>query len=454
MGIIRACRHPFLCSAALCAAVCSASADAFAADLILQKVPALTVEQAPQYPQNLARVELGARLETTPASTQANALLASDPVAGFPLENGNIALLLSLPKIENVESLGFYNSGAQGNVTVFVSSAKLPADSPQWKKIGQQDLSDGSFLSKLGPSEAKYVRLVFNATQPGRISSLGVYSPSALSDFTMPRPRRPLTNDGVASVAYNVTDLHAKSRALYVSSGADLKAANNMIDDQPATSYDFSADDAAPTVIIDLGRPLPLRRVTAIFSPRPGKVNFYLLNALPSLGHDAHAPEASPAPNGAVIEGTPAADAPQVLRIDDSALAALKNVAAADDNGSGRVAVDFPEATGRYLMVQWSPSVAVGKFAVFEVAAFGGPNAGLLIASNNHVWRNGRGTSDFKNVRSRDGKDFSKDMSKDLSKESPAEGPAEAQPPGEGPPPGLPQPPPFVFIPQIIPTSP
>lgn len=34
------------------------------ADLVLQKVPPLTVAQAPNYPQNLARFDLGAQIES------------------------------------------------------------------------------------------------------------------------------------------------------------------------------------------------------------------------------------------------------------------------------------------------------------------------------------------------------------------------------------------------------
>src|SRR5207247_9626840 len=40
-------------------------------------------------------------------------------------------------------------------------------------------------------------------------------------------------------ISYNLTDFHAKSRALYVSSGNDLIQANNMIDGQPTSAYTF-----------------------------------------------------------------------------------------------------------------------------------------------------------------------------------------------------------------------
>lgn len=425
------------------------AASAFAADLTLQKVPPLTVEQAPQYPQNLARIDLGTQIVTLPASSSnaERALLSSDPTTGFALKSGTTTLLVSLPKIENVETLSFLNSGARGAVSIATSSAKLAADSPQWKSAGQQDVSGDDFSMKVGPGEAKYVRLTFNVTEPGKISGLGVYSTPGVSDFTMPRSRQ-TPGKGYSFASYNVADLHTKTRALYVSSGDDLKSANNMIDDQVGTSYTFAANDTAPATIIDLGRTMPLRRITALFSKRSGTVQFYVLNAIPTNGADTTV-EVNPTSNSPVIEGTPSENAPATLRLDDSALAGLTSVATANDGSSGRVAVDFPETSGRYILVRWVPGAEEANFSVAEIAAFGS-NAGsesTLVAANTSATRSHARTavdeSDSKTVRD----------AKDVSKDIPAEGPNEDVP-AEGPPPGLPQPPPFVFVPEILPTSP
>ena len=142
------------------------------------------------------------------------------------------------------------------------------------------------------------------------------------------------------------------------------------------------------------------------------------------------------APNpSAVIAGSPAENAPSTLRLDDGMLAGLKSVGSAADDGSGRVAIDFSETNGRYVMVRWS-GVSEGNFTVAEIAAYGRGTESTLLAANR---RDGKDSKDFKEAR-----DF---------KDVPAEGPAEEQPPAEGPPPGLPQPPPFVFIPEVVPTS-
>jgi hypothetical protein len=407
-----------------------------AAELVLEKVPALTVEQAPAYPENLARYHFGAQVEAAPksnpiASLQLSsksddtnraeaALLCDDPTVGYALPSGSSTLLISLSKIENIDNLSFLNNGAKGNLTIATSSAKLPADSPQWHKLPEQELTSDIVKAKIGPSEAKYIRLTFNVTEPGRIAGLGVYSTPGLSALTMSRSRNVNIQEksgGFTLISNNVTDMHTKARALYVSSGDDLKQANNMIDGQPATSYTFAATDASPTAIVDLGRTMSLRRISAIYSPRQGSIDFFVLQSLPGADSET--------------------GAPKTIRFDDSALANLKPVGSIVDVGTGRAAIDFPEKTGRYIMLKWNPATQQdSSFSVAEVAAFSGKQPAKMLARN--LPNMTLGQVDAKDIPS-EGKDF-----KD-AKEIPEEGP-----PAEGPPLPLPPPPPFTFVPEVI----
>jgi hypothetical protein len=398
------------------------------AEMVLQKVPPLTVEQAPSYPQNLARIDLGAQIETDPKAEVSTSFLLGDPASAYPLKQGITTLLISLGKIENIDSIAFLNNEANGSLAIATASGRLPANSPQWHAAGEQELSTGLITAKIGPTEAKYVRLIFNVRAPGRIGALGVYSASAVADFTMPRSRKVVaTNgaDGMAKTSYNLADLHTKARAIFVSSGDDFRVANNMIDGQPGTAYAFAANDPAPAAIIDLGRSVPVNRISTFSTPGSAVVKFYVLGALPAnnIGDPASA-----------------------LRIDPETLAAFKIVRTGSDDGSGRVAVNFKETTGRYVMLVWAPSTQNANFSVAEVAVFGPASSARLLAANTSS-NNASDTSDHKNVR-----DF-KDT-KDFSKEIPGEGPAEEQAPAEGPAPELPRPPPFVFIPRVTPTSP
>ncbi len=396
------------------------------ADLVLQRVPPLTVAQAPNYPQNLARFDLGAQIESDVEADASSSVpfLSGDPASVYALRTGTSRLLISLAKIENIDSVAFLNREAKGTVKIALSSAKLSPDSPQWHDAGQEELSSGLISARIGPAEAKYVRLTFDVRIPGRIGNLGIYSAAAVSDFTMPRARN-ISAEALAKANYNLADLHAKARTIFVSSGDDLRLAHNMIDGQPGTSYTFAANDAAPAAIIDLGRSVPVNRISTFSTPGSAVVRFYVLDALPAndIGDPASA-----------------------LRIDPQTLAAFKIVRTDSDDGSGRVAVNFEETTGRYVLLAWTPTTQGANFSVAEVAVFGPASNARLLAGNTSG-NNASATSDDKRVH-----DF-KDT-KDFSKEIPGEGPAEEQAPGEGPAPELPRPPPFVFIPKIVPTSP
>ena len=430
------------CTSAACLFLGSLSLSA--SDLVLQKVPALTVEQAPAYPENLARHVLGAKIEIANAPATSSlaaapeaALLSEDPTSGYTLATGETTLLVSLPKIENIDSISFMNSAAKGEITIATSSAKLSADSPQWHVVSKEALAGNTIKAKIGPSEAKYVRLTFKVQDAGRIAAFGVFSSPTVSDFTMPRQRQfasanqPLT---FGMINYNVSNVHTKARALYVSSGTEMKQANSMIDDQPATFFSFAAGDTAPTAVIDLGKACTVNRVSAIYSANKGNMEVYVLPAVPGS------------------ENTAAAALPASVKVTEKMLAGMKPVGSVTDDGSqGKASIDFPAATGRYVMLRWNPAVQQDTaFTVAEVAAFGGSTENSTVASNKRTHND---TSDGKTVA--DTKDMAdtKEMV-DSPAEGPANSPAEEAPPGEGPPPSLPQPPPFTFIPQVLPNSP
>ena len=228
-----------------------------------------------------------------------------------------------------------------------------------------------------------------------------------------------------ALINYNVRDARTKARALYVSSANDLKLASNMIDDQVATSFGFSAEDKFPTAVIDLGKVCTVRRLSAIYSARPGSINFYVMQSLPGTDFDNSA---------------------RTVKLDGNALASSKRVGSVIDDGTqGRASIDFPATSGRYVMLRWIPAAhADTSFTVAEVAAFGA-GGGSLLASNVKFSSN-RTTSE--RTIAEDSKDLA-DISD--SKDIPEEGPVTS--PSEGPPPRLPEPPPFTFIPQLVPVS-
>jgi len=425
-----------------CSLFLSQAAGLLAAELVLQKVPPVTIEQSAAYPQDVANYCLVAQVETVPqndpiAGLQLSsksehdnvaeaALLCGDPTAGYPLSNGSTTLLVSLAKIENFDSIAFRNNGAKGDVLIATANAKLPADSPQWNKVIQQDLTPDVVKIKIGPSEAKYVKLTFSVIETGRIAGLGIYSIPAVSDVTIPRSRKMVQDksESLALISYNLSNVHSRARALYVSSGEDLKQANNMIDEQPGTSYRFAPNDTTPAAIIDLGEVTKLRRISTLYSPAKSTVDFYVLQTLPG-------------------EATSTAEnAPKTLRVSEKILAEVKPIGSVVDDGTGRAAIDFPVTKGRYIMLKWSPAAQQDTaLSVAEIAAFGSnetQSTNLTLANASLAGADGKVVSDAKDVIM-DVKDFKECCN-------------EPEPPAEGPPPPpLPEPPSFVSVPFISP---
>ena len=444
-----------LCRASLVvtSVLLGSSQGLFAAEIVLQKVPPLTVEQAPAYPENLARHHLGARLEAASNSSKSedgkpveSPLLSGDPTASYELSTGTTTLLVALPKIENVGSISFVNKGTKGSVAIATSNAKLPADSPQWRNAVTEELSTDGLQAKVGPSEAKYVRMTFNVTEPGSIAGFGIYAYPQVSDFTAPRTRTG-SRDKSGSfglVSYSYTDMHAKARALYVSSGSDLKQANNMIDDQTATTYTFAAEDGSPTTVIDLGKAVSLRRLSAVYSPRAGNMAFFVLQSLPAGSGEA----AQGNPAGTESDPVPTPDtAPQTITLNDANLKAVGS--AADDGSQGRASIEFPAVSGRYVLVRWTPAAQPdGSFALAEIAAFGsGSQGNTLLAANTESSAGGQEeTDDY--AEGSDGKTMLDGKTMTDYKDMPGEGPQNPNPP-----PTLPQTPPFTFVPIIVPNS-
>src|SRR5437763_13551562 len=70
--------------------------------------------------------------------------------------------------------------------------------------------------------------------------------PSAIETVSTTSKSKLSPQASFALMNYNV---RSTARALYVSSGGDLSLANNMIDNQAATSFGFSPADNSPMTI-------------------------------------------------------------------------------------------------------------------------------------------------------------------------------------------------------------
>ena len=156
---------------------CLSRIGAVSCGIVLATVLHLSAQQTALSTRNIARLDLGARVDDKIAEA---ALISNHPTIGYSLSDGPTELVLSLSKIENIDVVSFVNNGATGTVTISTSNSKLAVASSQWHQIAKQDMTAKMTKVKLGPAEAKYVKFSFDVTKSGRISDLAVYPTATL----------------------------------------------------------------------------------------------------------------------------------------------------------------------------------------------------------------------------------------------------------------------------------
>ena len=308
--------------------------------------------------RNLARLAAGARLEVQapgkPAlaedSVASNALLRDDDPLGYELRGGSTSLLVTLPKVEVLNRFNFLNLTASGQVTVAISSSKLPLDSPRWRAIQTQDFSgDNNVVTcDLGSVEAKYVRVSFAVPAEGRIDTFGLYGQRTLGDTFGARglaAKSAASDDRYVMVNYAADS--PRAGVVVISPGEDIGQAQQMADGDVGTSYEFKASDPAPLAVIDLGATRSLTRVGATFKAGPGRLAIYLVKD--PERRDGSAAAEGKKPGIRKIEDVITTDFP-------GDLAPVLAVDTGTQPGLNRVGANVDGQSGRYLVMMFHPA--------------------------------------------------------------------------------------------------
>ena len=335
------------------------------------------------YSKNLARHHMGASLSLTGQASNgavllslddvdqnrsADSLLVEDPTIGFPLQAGESSVVIQLPEIEILQSLAFANEGGAGRVSVSTAITRNAVEEGRWQdaSFAAFDEEKRSVSVELSGIDAKYVRITWNTSAPGRIHNFGIFGEPRADEFEIKKVGGEHVafdnQDLVASVDYNLLSVYSGSRIAYVSSGTGDATA--LVDGDSSTSYSFNSSDEFPTVVVELGSDVPVSRATALYDQKAAKLAVYALGNLP--------------------EST---DWVGRTSFEEDVLEDFTPVGlAADNDAIGRLAVDFAAATSRFVVFQFAPASPEGEdFSVVDLAAFSdevGP--GHLVARS--VW--------------------------------------------------------------------
>ncbi len=347
------------------------------------------------HPANLARADFGTRLLVVDAQgkpvaapqTATTALLGEHDPLGYALPSGTTSLIVSLPKVEQLQVFNFLNLTAAGEVTVAVSNSRLPANSPQWRSVVKsQDFHAQDVVNcELGSVEARYVKLDFKLSKAGNIESFGLYGNRSVAKAGTRQGSGPIYLSGSRFVGYDFVDYGgatAPGTVVYVSAGEDINAAQAMVDGNLKTGYTFKPTDRRPVAVIDLGTSRSLRRVSMAYKAGPGRLDFYVI------------PDPTAAEGFFRANNQPRAtvDVPKLIGNDfPGDREPIGSVKTGEQTGLQRANVNVSGITGRYLAVVYT-STGGGN----------GSGSGKDTVSNRPSRRN---NTDFKDFSARDFKD-------------------------------------------------
>ncbi len=242
-----------------------------------------------QLPASLARASLGTKIQVHGAGSKADArlLIGDDAARDFNLVAGTTSFVLSLSKIEMLSHFSFTNNGAEGKVTVSVSSTKLADDAPGWRKVGGEENFDGrrTVDCNFGSAEGRYVKIDFETRTAGKIAGFGLFAApvtasknAAVNYVTTPTRSEVATQSQDRNSFYDYASLSMGAKVVAVSHADSLADAQYMIDGNDSTSFTFDPADPNPTAVIDLGTLRKIERVSCAFEAPAGQMDFYLVD--------------------------------------------------------------------------------------------------------------------------------------------------------------------------------
>lgn len=424
--------RPVIAGAFFVAALCLAAGQTAAAEKINVPPHDLTT-----FPKNLARNHAGAEIEVFGnSSTSKNLLLseglkdknesplsqlADDPSVGYPIEKGATTAIISIARLQALRYISFLTAeGLAAEMSIYTSQEELQRDSEKWIPARAAQLTPAQFQYAIDMTgiEARYVKLVFNTKQPGRIAGFGIYGEETVRDF-IERDAEMLRNaskNEKTPVDIDLGALYAGASIRYVSSARDVEHAPRMIDDDPLTGFAFSPDDERPLIILDLGSPRLVSRASFVTSSMAGTIELSL-RASTALKESEQEPAKNsqnpppvPAPDSGNIVKKPEIVVPPQLAARRSVFTQVANTGAPspassrgaaqpgdnqrfeedngyftvakieDKDGSLRKSVDFEPQIARFVLFRFTPDKRVSlsgrNFFVGDLSVFGDLVAG------------------------------------------------------------------------------
>lgn len=337
----------------------------------LKRVDTETPQMAASRPLNLARPGVVSSTQafrmgdTDPRSAveSADALIQSDKATESQLDVGENQVVMDLNGFHNINRFAFRSYGASGRVIVMGSETPLSLDSQRWQTLSQPtQFRPGQPVEVEFPyTSTRFVRVRFEVDTPGSIT------PFAISGEDTVLQMNPLFLQNLGSatgesvqresgntVPFDFASAITGAQVSHISSG-DMRRAQDMIDDDPSTYFEFEDADRENVMVVDLRNSYRVSRMSMIMQAGRGTLQIF---SLPSIPDDLE------------IEGP---DGERTLALPASFFANNPPIMQRIFNEpSDRAQIDFPETELRWVLIRWLPPEDEEEEDVPGVAGFRG----------------------------------------------------------------------------------
>ncbi|CAN5910549.1 hypothetical protein BH11VER1_BH11VER1_13220 [soil metagenome] len=230
-----------------------------------QKLPAVRSS-----PVNVSSESIvGAKVVSASGISNSQSLLTDDPAQFAKLSSGNSSAVIDISDQTMVNFVSFINEGATGIVSVSAST-----NNSDWVELSKQPFDGSTRLVELmfAGIQAKYVKVSFNLTKAGSLSSLKLLGSSKISDYLPQTVKR--QGKGASSTGVGIDG----TKPVYMFPNPEFfgELENGQ------ASYKFpNTNEKYRTIIYDLGDMETLGKFSAAYSKVPTRVEIFVFEQLP-----------------------------------------------------------------------------------------------------------------------------------------------------------------------------
>ncbi len=354
----------------------------------LYRIPEATPEALEKIPKNLARWHMGAtlvlikdeqfqRIQVPDVGYFDESVFLSDNSAlTYNIEEGQHDYIIDLGQFMRVSRFFMNNQSASGTFELLASDTLEELNSRFWVKLSAPVPFEKGVIPSVSFAEVetRYILVRFKIDSAGTIGNFGATGPLKITQAKFNIGKGESEEDVIQAqsplIDYDFASGYTGTRIAYVS-GGPLEDINNLIDEDPTTTYSFPRTEEC-VVIVDMRKETQMRTFVANYrSETSGLVQIYMVDHLPSYFEnpeqidvatykrpDGSVARLELAANGNQLEGMMAAaqEPREVVRVPEDYFLSI------EDSYQARVSAEsdrhvqlFDDLERRYIIFRFTP---------------------------------------------------------------------------------------------------